>query len=125
MELTIRCPIHRPRRSRHSPRSSAQLTLDPLRQQYVDHNIIRVPAREDEVVEGEARMLAAYADWARQEQGRETTYRLAQNRSSPTAPLSTMSPTSKKRGAADRSLLVAPLNRTSSNGRCLEMTQLP
>lgn len=74
-----------------TPVTVTQLSPDPVRQQYVDHDI-KVPAREDfvndriplraEVVEGEARTQAAYEDWVRKTRGKDTTYRLAQHRSS-------------------------------------------
>lgn len=68
-----------------------QRSPDPVRQQYVDHDL-KVPARSDfkkdriplksEVVDGEAATQTAYEDWVRQTRGRETTYRLVNNRSS-------------------------------------------
>lgn len=74
-----------------SPVTLTQKTPDPVRQQYVDHNI-KVPARNEfsgsvmplkqAVISGEALTDTAYVQWIYDTRGTETTYRLSDNRSS-------------------------------------------
>lgn len=95
-----------------SPIIVTQRSPDLVRQQYVDH-AIKVPARADflsnriplwqAVVNGEAATQTAYEAWVRETRQRDTTYRLANNRSS-TYRTPEYNESLTERGSADQSL---------------------